>query len=89
MKAEAIPYHQTKHFSQFILKYISGDTSLRALFNRTPSIESFKAQITEKKSQNFNRNALVSSLVDPVDLSAATEPPKFEMSIIFRPFLFK
>lgn len=64
MKAEAIPYHQTKHFSQFILKYISGDTSLRALYNRTPSIESFKAQITEKKSQNFNRNALVTSLVD-------------------------
>ena len=64
MKAEAIPYHQTKHFSQFILKYISGDTSLRALYNRTPSIESFKEQILEKKSQNFNRNALVTSLVD-------------------------
>ena len=64
MKAEAIPYHQTKHFSQFILKYISGDTSLRALYNRTPSVESFKAQISEKKSQNFNRNALVTSLVD-------------------------
>jgi len=62
MKVEEIPYQQTNFFSQFILDYISGAKSLKPFYNRTPELDSFKAQITEKQKQKVNRKNLVSSL---------------------------
>ena len=62
MKVEEIPYHQTKFFSKFVLDYISGAKSLKPFYNRTPNLENFRAQITEKQKQTVNRELLVNTL---------------------------
>jgi len=59
-----IPYEQTGYFSKLMIDYLCKSNQLSTLYNRFPSIENFKDQISEKQA-NFpsaNRQILANSL---------------------------
>ncbi|MDY2587214.1 bacillithiol biosynthesis cysteine-adding enzyme BshC [Winogradskyella aquimaris] len=48
MPTDCIPYRATNYFSDFICDYLDQNPELKALYNRFPTLENFKAQIEEK-----------------------------------------
>jgi bacillithiol synthase len=56
MPTDCISYQNSGHFSKLIVDYLNENTELQSLYHRFPKIESFKAQIEEKKD-NFNGNS--------------------------------
>jgi bacillithiol biosynthesis cysteine-adding enzyme BshC len=66
MKLEKIALSDTHAFNSFFLDYIAQQPSLKPFYNRAPVIDSFDAQIAEKK-QSFsqaNRDTLVTTLLE-------------------------
>lgn len=64
MHLQKIPFRSTHAFSEFFLKYIEADESLKPFYNRFPSVESFAGQLQEK-SKSFpasHRDVLVKAL---------------------------
>ncbi|GAA4834206.1 bacillithiol biosynthesis cysteine-adding enzyme BshC [Algivirga pacifica] len=45
-----IPFSKTGTFSKTFLDYINGEHTLKSFYHRTPAIESFEEQITEKQA---------------------------------------
>jgi bacillithiol biosynthesis cysteine-adding enzyme BshC len=56
MPTDYIAFRDTGFFSDFICDYLEQKPELNALYNRFPSLESFKAQI-EEKSKSFNSDS--------------------------------
>lgn len=48
MPFDCISYSETNYFSKFICDYLDQKPELKALYNRFPKVENFKAQIKEK-----------------------------------------
>ncbi|MCX7549313.1 bacillithiol biosynthesis cysteine-adding enzyme BshC [Xanthomarina sp. F2636L] len=64
MPTDCITYKDTNYFSSLICDYLDEKETLKPYYNRFPSLENFKAQIDEKKSQfsEISRTVLVESL---------------------------
>lgn len=60
MPTDCIAFRDTNYFSDFICDYLDQKPELKALYNRYPTIEDFKAQIEEKlKSGHLERSRKV------------------------------
>lgn len=57
-----IPYGDTGFFGKLILDYLNDDSFLKPFYNRRPVLDSFEAQMAEKKKSYHHREALVSAL---------------------------
>jgi bacillithiol biosynthesis cysteine-adding enzyme BshC len=66
MKLEKIALSDTHAFNSFFLDYIAQQPSLKPFYNRPPVIDSFAAQIEEKKKSfaQVNRDTLVATLLE-------------------------
>lgn len=66
MKLEKIALSDTHAFNSFFLDYIAQQPSLKPFYNRPPVIDSFGAQIEEKKRSfsQANRDVLVATLLE-------------------------
>ncbi len=77
MPTDCIPFRETNYFSSLICDYLDENDDLKSFYNRFPTLENFKAQITEKE-RSFSletREVLVDSLkaqYAAVDISEAT-----------------
>lgn len=64
MPSDCISYQSSGYFTPLIVDYLNQKESLKALYNRFPTLENFKLQIEEKQA-NYNpdiRKVLVSEL---------------------------
>lgn len=64
MPTDCIAFRDTNYFSDFICDYLDQKPELKALYNRYPTINNFKAQIEEKSIlfRNENREVLAKVL---------------------------
>lgn len=62
MPIQSYPLQRVPGFSKLLLDYLAGKPELKALYGSTPTLESFRAQIEQKKS--VNRQVLVEVLTD-------------------------
>jgi bacillithiol synthase len=62
MPIQSYPLQRVPGFSKLLLDYLAGKPELKALYGATPTLESFRAQIEQKKS--VNRQVLVEVLTD-------------------------
>ncbi|MEM1001917.1 MAG: bacillithiol biosynthesis BshC, partial [Bacteroidota bacterium] len=74
MPTETLSFRDTGYFSSLICDYVEANEAISNLYNRFPTLEAFKGQITEK-SQSFkdeNRAVLVDVLkVQYSDINAS------------------
>ena len=61
MQNHKIPYKDLSFFTKFIQDYLEG-TIPNEFYNRLPDINNFRSQISEKETQNINRDLLVNVL---------------------------
>lgn len=61
LNASYHPYNQVGSFSNLVLDYLNGDSSLRHLYVHSPSKESILQAIHAKSSSHINRDLLVST----------------------------
>src|SRR5690348_8395432 len=66
MKLEKIPLAETRSFNSFFLDYLEKKEDLKPFYNRYPEVNSFKAQIDDKKKSfsQVNRDVLVGTLLE-------------------------
>ncbi|TYA54825.1 bacillithiol biosynthesis cysteine-adding enzyme BshC [Formosa maritima] len=64
MPTDCIPFKDTNYFSSLICDYLDEKEALKPFYHRFPNLESFKAQLDEKKESfsEQSRTTLVSSL---------------------------
>ncbi|AVR45868.1 bacillithiol biosynthesis cysteine-adding enzyme BshC [Christiangramia fulva] len=55
MPTESISYSETNYFSPLILDYLSRKKEIGEFYNRYPSVENFREQISEK-AENYNQS---------------------------------
>jgi len=79
--ADCLSFRSTGFFSDLISDYIEQSQDLKPFYNRFPSIESFKDQISEKqKSYNQdNRKVLVEVLKEQYQSLSTSEDTKFHI----------
>ncbi|WP_340074705.1 bacillithiol biosynthesis cysteine-adding enzyme BshC [Leptobacterium sp. I13] len=84
MSTDCIPFKETGYFSTLICDYIDANNSLRHFYNRYPSIENFKAQITEKATSysQKSRDILVDALVAQHENIHLYEATKKNLSLL-------
>lgn len=75
MPTDCIPFRETSYFSDFICDYLDQKPELKALYNRFPTIENFKAQIEEKSSCHLegSRKVLVNVLKEQYNKLSTSE----------------
>lgn len=64
MPSDCMTFQNSGYFSKIMIDYLNQEKTLQPLYNRYPTMESFKHQI-EEKQHNFNndtRNVLVKEL---------------------------
>ena len=62
MPIQSYPLQRVPGFSKLLLDYLAGKPELKPLYGETPTLESFRAQIDQKKS--INRQVLVDVLTE-------------------------
>ncbi|MGB3946803.1 MAG: bacillithiol biosynthesis cysteine-adding enzyme BshC [Bacteroidia bacterium] len=62
LKKSEIELAQTAQFSNLMLNYITGDSSIRSLYTYMPDIDSFENAIKDKSKEQINRELLVDVL---------------------------
>jgi len=79
MPTDCISYQKSGYFSKLIVDYLEQKPELKALYNRFPTLENFRLQITEKEleyNNNTYRNTLVNALEQQyqgIDISEFTQ----------------
>jgi len=79
MPTDCISYQKSGYFSKLIVDYLEQKPELKALYNRFPTLENFRLQITEKEleyNNNTYRNTLVTALEQQcqgIDISEVTQ----------------
>src|SRR5687768_11768686 len=76
MPTDCISYQQSGYFTPIINDYLNNEPSLSAFYNRTPTLENFGPQISEKiKNYSGDRKVLVDVLREQysgIEYSAST-----------------
>lgn len=62
MQKTSIPFSQTNYFSNLIVDYFSGASSLKKYYKYPPTLSSFQQIIEERKKNPVNRKVLVEEL---------------------------
>ncbi|TRX51602.1 bacillithiol biosynthesis cysteine-adding enzyme BshC [Fulvivirga sp. M361] len=82
MAIEKVDLQKTKRFGKLFLDYLEGKAELREFYGGTPEIESFKAQIANKKFAAEKRKILCQTLEEQYDKLPVTDHVKKNLQLL-------